>query len=1615
MKSKLFRMFALLIVISMMVTPVYAQSHNPPTINGSAQPVDKLQAVSPDEVIKLDEPATYIVLFEGQSLVAKEGGAMNLDAKSASSTAYLNSLAVTRENVLAQAASVLGHKLEIKYVYDVILNGVSTKLTPAEAEVMATVPGVRKVLRNTIETIDTDSGPSWIGAPTLWDGSAVPDEMGTKGEGVLVGILDTGINFDHPSFSATPADGYTYPAPAKFLGVCDPTNVEQYDPAYATACNNKLIGAYSYTRDSEPITPEDEEGHGSHTASTTAGNTVAMDFYGFPLTISGVAPHAQIIAYDVCYPNEANGACEGDDSVAAVQQAILDGVDVINYSISGGNNPYSDAVELAFLEATNTGMVVSTSAGNSGPTAATVAHRSPWLLSTAASTHDRKFTSIVNFSNPTYTNIVTLSGQIPFTTAVTDAPVKWSNDDNGNLLGCNAFTAGYFTGSIALIQRGTCTFSTKILNAQAAGAMGVLLYTDSRDPGAMSVSGTSIPAVMLDIPGATGTAIGNWVHGATSPTVSITAFGIYHNNAFGDITASFSSRGPNTTFDVLKPDVAAPGVEILAAVSDSTITPSATAEYNLMQGTSMASPHDAGSAALLKALHPTWTPSMIKSALMLTANDVMLKQDKVTPADPFDIGAGRVALQYAGLTGLVMNETYARYVAADPAAGGDVKTLNIPSVYNSQCVGQCSWTRTFTSVADLPATYTVSAPAWITVNPATFTINPGASQTITITADVSAFAPDAWQFATIDFNTTDTFSDGVTTLLSEGFESTTFPPTGWTRFNLDASASQWARSTAQFHSGAASAYHTYGSSTVTEDGWLVSPTVALGTNSFLKFWERSSYPADYDGGHQVYVCDTTGGTDCSTPPTNYVLAADIPQLTNTSWRQNWVGLSAYASKTVQIAFRYNAFYADGWYIDDVAVVDGPAGAAISDVHIPAAVLPTASNLPALVKFESHRDAGAATLSDLVAVGITDLTVDTYGFVKGQQTTIHLAQDPTNGSAYDDLSQVWYTVIPMDAGAARVVAEITASSAPDVDLFWGFDTNFDGKPQSSEQYQASATATNLEYLSEVWFPAPFYDLWVLVQNWQGSGAPLDDITLSLGVVPYAPADPATMTVDGPTSNPAGTPFSLDVYWHDLQTVEGDRLYGLFDAYTDSTYAQEIGYTQVDVKRLADDVVKTADVTSAQPGDTITYTITINNPNPVDLTYTIEDAIPAGTTYVDGSATNGAVYDAVNNKITWSGLVPGASFRDYVMTTSATDAGCAMPLANSGAYVNLNGYGLAPSAGVSGEGLWNWNTTGDPISFYGQNVGNTIRISDNAAAYFGTAALVSGANADIPDPAAPNNLMAFFWRDLVINYDAATVKGVTLANLTSGGVPVAHIIEMDDVSLQSDATKTYDTEMYISKAVDDTPGEYEIVFAYDNINGPLDIGTIGVENDTGTIGTKYAYNDAALGAITNGMAICFDYQIVPPPATVITFQVMLTDTLAPTLTNTAVHDNDGLGTLPEEASVTIDTPSGFPQAVDDTYNVLANGVLTVAAPGVLTNDVFASNDGHAVALVTAPLHGVLSLNADGSFIYTPETGYVGTDTFVYELVTYPGAKAPWTDQATVTITVNPLPIYLPIIFR
>jgi len=642
----------------------------------------------------------------------------------------------------------------------------------------------------------------------------------------------------------------------------------------------------------------------------------------------------------------------------------------------------------------------------------------------------------------------------------------------------------------------------------------------------------------------------------------------------------------------------------------------------------------------------------------------------------------------------------------------------------------------------------------------------------------------------------------------------------------------------------------------------------------------------------------------------------------------------------------------------------------------------------------------ATLSDLLAVEITGFSVDTFGFVKGVPTEIQLAQDPTNGDPFDDLDQVYYTLIDMTNGAARAVAEITASTAPDVDLFWGFDLNGDGMPQESELYEASATATAFEYLSEWGFPVPFYDVWVLVQNWQGSGVPVDDITLTLGVVGYDMWMDPSMQVIGPETNTAFVPFDIDVVWSGIDTEEGDRLYGLFDAYADAAYDVPIGLTEVDVVRGVDDVVKTADVETAIPGDTITYTLAVTNYKDHSIEYSINDVLPEGVTFVPDSVTGGAEYDELTNAITWTGTIdPG--YYTYDATTSAEDSACTLEIMSDGnpdAYLDwfTTSYGFRTSSSLAyGDSFWYGTfATYPPFNFYGIDYVGMEFTGDGFAGF--DMASISYINQNLPNPTNPNNLMAMFWDDLYTQYDFDTNKGVTMV----GDGAAFAVIEYDDVyRYGGDPAVTLDFEIGYFLQPSDAPGVYEIVFAYDNIHPDFNLGssTIGVENVDGTVGTTFVYNDTLL-TIEDGSAICFDYVFVPPTH-VITFQVTVNEETDVSVLNEAAHSNDDLYTEEEVASVEV--LINVPEAVDDFYTTDEDTVL-VSDTSVLDNDTDPDDDELTAVLEETTSNGLLAFNSDGTFTYTPNENFFGEDTFTYKA--YDGAN--YSNTAIVTITVNPI---------
>lgn len=767
MRSKLFSsLLAVLVLISLLAAPAAAanppspgnvlaaaeETQNPPAAGDKLRLADAGSEVQPFN-------GRYFVLFEGESLVqslSENGGRIQLD--SPDSQAYLTVLRREQDARLQQISRVIQRSLQPIFRFDVVLNGFALQLSAAEAARIRSLPGVRAVIPDRLEQPLTDAGPAFIGAPEIWNGNT-PGGVDSAGEGVVVGILDTGINFDHPSFADDADPAYTYPFTTP-KGVCAVSG-----GPYENACNNKLIGAYSFT--TEDVTPEDTDGHGSHTASTVAGNKLTIaNFNGVPnVTISGVAPRAQIIAYDVCDED----GCTTTASVAAVQQAIQDGVDVINYSISGGRNPYNDPVELAFLDAFDAGVFVAASAGNlrSEPgTDGQVNHVSPWVMTVAASSHDRRFGHLVDVVDPYNNELLSLfavPGSGPKFAGLSSVEIRF---DKNNATRCFAYSSsGFFDRAIALIQRGGCAFATKVANAQAAGAVGVLVFNNAGFAFPMGgLDATTIPSAMLDQED--GEALRDyilqvWNDSSLPVRVDISAFDRPVGD-YGDIKADFSFRGPSANdFEVLKPDITAPGLEILAAVGDGTIAPGTAAEFDLYQGTSMSSPHVAGAAVLLKALHPDWSPAAIQSALMMTAKfEGLLKEDRLTPADAFDHGAGRVDLGAAARVGVILDETTANFEAADPANGGDPKTLNLPALQNNFCVASCAWTRTFKNVSGVSVSMTITSPSWLTADPSSFTLADGGSQAVTFTADVSGLPLSEWRFATVKLETNSKFSDG---------------------------------------------------------------------------------------------------------------------------------------------------------------------------------------------------------------------------------------------------------------------------------------------------------------------------------------------------------------------------------------------------------------------------------------------------------------------------------------------------------------------------------------------------------------------------------------------------------------------------------------------------------------------------------------------------------------------------------------------------------------------------------------------------------------------------------------------------------------------------------------
>jgi subtilisin family serine protease len=627
------------------------------------------------------------------------------------------------------------------YDYHYSFNGFAAKMSQAQAQKMQSVEGVVRVYADELRSLDTATTPDFLEltAPGgLYD-------MGVKGEDVIIGIVDGGVWPESLSFSdrtGTNGNGtkdgkLDYQQIPGWHGKCVPG--ERFN---ASKCNQKLIGARYYNvgwggnaginanLPWEFNSPRDFGGHGTHTSSTAGGNadvpmTGAEAFFG---NANGIAPRARIAAYKVCWETGEGGSCYSVDSIAAIDQAVADGVDVINYSISGSRTNFFDPVEVAFLYAADAGVFVAASAGNSGSTASTVAHPGPWLTTVAASTHDRNYDAQVMLGNGApYTGASTNTTGAGPADLVYSADVVLAGQDpyEGRLCYPGTLDSALVTGKIVLCDRGDIARVDKSLAVFMAGGIGSILANPVAGQ-TLNADSHSVPTVHVD--NVAGDAIRAYATAGGTPTAEI--FPSYFSPVPAPAIAGFSSRGPLLAGngDLLKPDVSAPGVDILAAVAPPGNGGQDFASY---QGTSMSSPHVAGLAALLTEMHPDWSPMMIKSALMTTGYDL------ISGADPFAQGAGHVDPNKAGDPGLVFDHGFGDWL--DLYFGGSPTDVNGASIAIGSLLGSQSVTRTVTSVGDISETYDFSASVpgiSVTASPSSFTIAPGASQTVEMTLTV---------------------------------------------------------------------------------------------------------------------------------------------------------------------------------------------------------------------------------------------------------------------------------------------------------------------------------------------------------------------------------------------------------------------------------------------------------------------------------------------------------------------------------------------------------------------------------------------------------------------------------------------------------------------------------------------------------------------------------------------------------------------------------------------------------------------------------------------------------------------------------------------------------------
>lgn len=660
---------------------------------------------------------------------------------------------MSHHNILS---TLLGSKEAAKnsmlYSYKHGFSGFAARLTESQAEEIAAFPGVVQVIPNRIHKLHTTRSWEFMGLNDPSSKNLLTTS--NMGEGTIIGLLDTGVWPESESFN----DRGMSPIPSRWKGICQ--EGQQFN---SSNCNKKLIGArwfikgileengksINISNGDDIVSARDSNGHGTHTASTAAGNFVeSANYKGLAAGLArGGAPRAHLAVYKVCW-SFGIGSCTDADLLKAFDKAIHDGVDILSVSI-GSSIPlfsYADqrnSIAIGSFHAMTKGITVACSAGNDGPIAMTVENTAPWIITVAATTIDREFPTAITLGNNRTLWGKSLDTRIHnrgFTGITYSDRIAIHSIDDDSAQGCErgSLNATLAAGKIILCfsQSRKHTIFSAALSVVKAGGVG-LIFAQYMSDGLGSCR--IIPCIKVDYE--VGTQILSYIRKARSPIAKLSIPKTVIGKWLSPRVADFSARGPSSISPaVLKPDVAAPGVDILAAYVP--VSSEKSSGYSILSGTSMSCPHVAGIAALIKSVHQNWSPAAIRSALVTTASQTgtdgssIIEEGSTRKAtDPFDIGGGLVNPNRAVDPGLIYDagiDDYVRFLCDTGFSGKSVSrltqtrvnctktrlnelNLNLPSITIPNLKRKVTVTRKVTNVGPVDSVYkaTVQAPQGI--------------------------------------------------------------------------------------------------------------------------------------------------------------------------------------------------------------------------------------------------------------------------------------------------------------------------------------------------------------------------------------------------------------------------------------------------------------------------------------------------------------------------------------------------------------------------------------------------------------------------------------------------------------------------------------------------------------------------------------------------------------------------------------------------------------------------------------------------------------------------------------------------------------------------------------